>query len=91
MDVFFLHVFERKMHRLRLATVFFQRGGNLAKKTKNKKLKKQIRDAFILALIICAGAVVLISVISLISSPTNTFIIKESKISSEESKVRICN
>lgn len=59
----------------------------MARKTKNKKLKKQIRDAFILTLIICFGAVVLISVISLISSPTNTFIIKESKISSDESKV----
>lgn len=59
----------------------------MAKKTKNKKLKKQIRDAFILTLIICTGAVIAFSVISLITSPTNTFIIKESRISAEESKV----
>ena len=59
----------------------------MSKKTNNKKIKKQIKDAFILTLIICAGAVILFSVISLISSPTNTFIIKTSKISSEESKV----
>lgn len=59
----------------------------MAKTTKNKKIKKQIRDAFILTLIICTGAVIFLAVISLISSPTKTFIIKESKISSEESKV----
>lgn len=59
----------------------------MAKKTKNKKLKKQIRDAFILTLIICAMVAIAASVISLISSPTKTFVIKESEISCEESKV----
>ena len=63
----------------------------MAKKKKNKKLKKQIRDAFILTVIICSGVAILCSIISLISSPTKTFIIKESRISSEESKVRVRN
>lgn len=59
----------------------------MAKKTKNKKLKKQIRDAFILTLIICAGVGIAFTVISLITSPTESFIVETSKISSEESKV----
>ena len=63
----------------------------MAKKTKKNKIKKQIRDAFILTLIICAGVGVLFALISLINSPTKTFIIQESRISSEESKARICN
>ena len=63
----------------------------MAKKTKNKKLKKQIKDAFILTLIISAGVAIAFAVISLITSPTEGFIIETSKISSEESKVRICN
>lgn len=61
----------------------------MSKKSKNKKLKKQIRDAFILTLIISVCVAILFSIISLISSPTKTFIIKESKISSEESKVGV--
>lgn len=63
----------------------------LAKKTKNKKLKKQIKDAFILTLIISTGVAIAFAVISLITSPTDKFVIRQSKISSEESKVRICN
>lgn len=63
----------------------------MSKNTKNKKIKKLIRDAFILTLIICAGVGVMFALISLINSPTQTFIIKESRISSEESKVRVCN
>ena len=63
----------------------------MARKTKNKKLKKQIKDAFILTLIICSGVAIAFAVITLITSPTESFIIRESKISSEESKVRICN
>lgn len=59
----------------------------MSKKTKNKKLKKQIRDAFILTIIVCGVFAILYSIISLVSSPTKTFIIKESRISSEESKV----
>lgn len=59
----------------------------MARKTKNKKIKKQIKDAFILTVITCMGAIILYTILSLISSPTKTFIIKESKISSEESKV----
>lgn len=59
----------------------------MAKKTKNNKLKKQIKDAFILTLIICAIAGILYTIISLISSPTQTFILKENTISKEESKV----
>ena len=63
----------------------------MAKKTKNKKLKKQIRDAFILTLIISAIIAVLYGVAALVGSPTQTFLISESKISSEESKARLCN
>ena len=63
----------------------------MAKKTKNKKLKKQIKDAFILTLIISTGAIIALAVFSLITSPTEKFIIETSKISSEESKVRIRN
>ncbi|MGN1301746.1 MAG: HlyD family efflux transporter periplasmic adaptor subunit [Clostridia bacterium] len=59
----------------------------MAKKTKNNKLKKQIKDAFILTLIICAIAGILYTIISLVSSPTQTFILKENTISKEESKV----
>ena len=62
----------------------------MAKKTKNNKIKKQIRDAFILAIIICTGICILFAILSLINSPTKTFIIKESRLSSEESKVRLC-
>lgn len=57
---------------------------------KNKKLKKQIKDAFLLALIICAGVLIIFSIITLIASPVKSFVITESKISSEESKVRLC-
>ena len=63
----------------------------MAEKTKSKKLKKQIRDAFVLTVIICAGVGILLAIISLIASPAESFIIKESTISSEESKVRLCN
>lgn len=59
----------------------------MAKKTQNNKLKKQIKDAFILTFIICAIVGILYIIISLVSSPTQTFILKESTISKEESKV----
>lgn len=59
----------------------------MTKKTKNNKLKKQIRDAFILTFIICAIIGILYTFISLVNSPTKTFILKESTISKEESKV----
>lgn len=59
----------------------------MAKKTKNKKLKKQVRDTFALTLIICAIVYGLYIIISLISSPTDTFMLKESTISSQVSKV----
>ncbi|MBO5413183.1 MAG: hypothetical protein J6A29_02620 [Clostridia bacterium] len=59
----------------------------MAKKTKNNKLKKQIKDAFILTLIICAIVGILYTIISLVSSPTQTFILRENTISKEESKV----
>jgi len=59
----------------------------LSKKTKNKKLKKQIRDAFILTLITCVLVYIVYIIFSLIGSPTDTFILKESTISSEISKV----
>ncbi len=59
----------------------------MAKKRKNNKLKKQIKDAFILTIIACAIIYILYKVISLIASPTGTFILKESTISEEESKV----
>lgn len=59
----------------------------MAKKTKNNKLKKQIKDAFILTLIICAIAGILYTIISLVRSPAQTFILKENTISKEESKV----
>lgn len=59
----------------------------MAKKTKNKKLKKQIRDAFILTIIISSIIFVLYEVISLMTSPAKTFILGESTISQEESKV----
>ena len=59
----------------------------MAKKTKNQKLKKQVRDTFILTIIICAIAYCLYIIISLVSSPTDTFILKESTISSQISKV----
>lgn len=65
-------------------------GDILAKKTKNKKLKKQIKDAFILTLIICMGMLIVYTIIRLIASPTESFMITDSKISSEESKVRLC-
>ena len=59
----------------------------MAKKTKNKKLKKQIKDAFILTLITCVLVYIVYVFFSLIGSPTDTFILKESTISSEISKV----
>ena len=57
------------------------------KSKKNLKVKKQIKDTFILTIIICIVAVVLYKIITLISSPTKTFILKKNTISSEESKV----
>ena len=56
-------------------------------KKQNKKIKKDIKDAMLLTVIICAIVVALYSVISLVSSPTDTFILQKSKISSEISKV----
>lgn len=63
----------------------------MAKKIKKNRIKKQIRDSFVLTLIICAGVGVMFALISLINSPTKTFIIQESRISSEESKARVRN
>jgi hypothetical protein len=63
----------------------------LANKRKNKKLNKQLKDAFALSLVISGGVLIVMLLISLITSPTESFIIKESRISSEESKVRLCN
>ena len=57
------------------------------KKTKNKKLKKDIKDAVFLTVIICLVIVALFAIISLAASPTNTFILQKNKISSEDSKV----
>lgn len=65
-------------------------GDILAKKTKNKKIKKQIKDAFILTLIICIGVLIAFAVITLIAAPAESFMITQSKISSEESKARLC-
>ena len=59
----------------------------MAKKKKNTKLKKQIKDTFILTIIICALIFVIYKIIGLVSSPTDTFVLKKSTISSEESKV----
>lgn len=59
----------------------------MAKKTSNKKLNKQIRDAFILTCIICAIIGILYLIISLVGSPTQTFILNKNTISKEESKV----
>lgn len=59
----------------------------MAKKKKNIKLKKQIRDAFVLTFIICVLAAIGYAIISLVSSPTKTFLVQESRISQEESKV----
>lgn len=59
----------------------------MAKKKRNTKLKKQIKDTFILTIIICAIIFAIYKIIGLISSPTDTFVLKKSTISSEESKV----
>lgn len=59
----------------------------MAKKIKNQKLKKQVKDTFILTVIICIIVFALYKIIELISSPTETFILKKSTISSEERKV----
>lgn len=56
----------------------------------NKKMKKQIKDAFLLASVICIGTLAMFAIITLIASPTESFMLTESSISSEESKVRIC-
>lgn len=57
------------------------------KKKKNQKLKKQLKDTLILTLIICAVIYILYAIIKLLKSPTDTFILQKSNISSEESKV----
>ena len=57
------------------------------KKKQNTKIKKDIKDAMFLSIIICAAVVALYAIISLISSPTDTFVLQKSKISSENSKV----
>ena len=57
------------------------------KSNRNKKVKKDIKDAAFLTIIICIAVMVAYAVISLISSPTDTFLLQESKISSETSKV----
>lgn len=59
----------------------------MAKKKKNTKLKKQIKDTFILTTIICIIIFVVYKIVTLISSPTDTIVLKESTITSEESKV----
>lgn len=56
-------------------------------KKKNIKIKKQIKDSFILTIIICIIIFIVYKVISLINAPTKTFILQKSTISSEESKV----
>ena len=57
------------------------------KSNRNKKVKKDIKDAAFLTIIICMVVIAAYAVISLISSPTDTFILQKSKISSETSKV----
>ena len=57
------------------------------KSKRNAKVKKQIKDTFILTIIICASVFVLYKIIALISSPTNTAVLRKSTISKEESKV----
>lgn len=59
----------------------------MAKKTKKNKLKKQIVDTFILTVIICLLVYIGYKIVLLITSPTDTFILSESTISFEESKV----
>ena len=62
----------------------------MAKKKKNKrneKIKKQLKDTFILTIIICISVYVLYKITTLIISPTKTVILKKSTISEEESKV----
>lgn len=62
----------------------------MAKKKKNKKnqkIKKQIKDTFILTIIICILVFISYKIINLISSPTKTFILNMNTISQEESKV----
>lgn len=59
----------------------------MAKKKQNQKIKKDIKDAVFLTIIICAIIVASYAVIALVSSPTDTFILQKSKISSENSKV----
>lgn len=59
----------------------------MGKKIKNKKIKKQIRDTFFLTFIILIIVIILYAVISLVGSPTKTFLLNKSTISEEESKV----
>ncbi len=57
------------------------------KSKKNEKIKKQIKDTFVLTIIISICVVALFKIISLISSPTKTIVVRKNTISSEESKV----
>lgn len=59
----------------------------MAKKMINRKLKKQIIDAFVLAIIISSIAGIAYIILSLASSPTKTFLLQKNTISREESKV----
>ena len=63
----------------------------MAKKKKknknNEKVKKQIKDTFILTVIICILMIGIYKTVSLISNPTDTFVLRKSTISLEESKV----
>lgn len=59
----------------------------MAKNKKSNKLKKQIKDTLILTIIISIIAFAIYKILGLISSPTETFILKKSTISSQESKV----
>lgn len=60
---------------------------NKKKSKKNEKVKKQIKDTFLLTIIICISVFVLYKIITLIISPTKTLILRENTISEEESKV----
>lgn len=57
------------------------------KSKKNEKVKKQIKDTFILTIIISVCIIGVFEIFSLISSPTKTIIVRKSTISYEESKV----
>lgn len=59
----------------------------MAKNKKSNKLKKQVKDTLVLTIIISIIAFVIYKIIGVIASPTETFILKKSTISSEESKV----